>query len=217
MNTKHHPTVSLTITAISIASLIGMLSPSGFAQAAQSEPALAAQSQAEQAAAAMRAVARHGMLESQVAAMHAVLKRATPETTTGVDRTAAAVSDTFNTDQGPGAGPIGPGQGCDLFPAPASIGTAVPLSYFGPPPSTTNPSLVGPVQLLNTGQIDTANGTITIPLYLGYMKGSMKKVWYILTDVDDPGVAAELGLNYSAKMTFMGPAARTAHFNDQGT
>jgi hypothetical protein len=48
------------------------------------------------------------------------------------------------------------------------------------------------------------------------MKGSNKKVWYILTDVDDPGVAAELGLNFSAKMAFMGPAARTANFDDQG-
>ena len=216
MHTKHHLTIRLTIAAISIASLIGAFSDSGFGQVAQSEPNLAAQSQVAQAAAAARAFARRGMPEDQVVAMHAVLKRAKKATPTAVDQTAAAESDSFNTDQGPGAGPIGPGQGCDLFPAPANIGTAVPLSYFGPPPSTTNPSLVGPVQLLNTGQIDTANGTITIPLYLGYMKGSGKKVWYILTDVDDPGVAAELGLNYSAKMAFMGPAARTANFDDQG-
>ena len=91
----------------------------------------------------------------------------------------------------------------NVFPAPASIGTAVSLSYFGPPPSTVNQSLVGPVQLLNTGPIDTANGTITLPLYLGHMKDG-KNVWYILTDVDDTGVAAELGLNFSAKMSFMG-------------
>jgi hypothetical protein len=103
-----------------------------------------------------------------------------------------------------------------LFPAPASIGTTVPLSYFGPPPSTTNRSLVGPVQLLDTGQVDVAHGTITIPLYLGHMAGSRKNVWYILTDVDDPDVAAELGLNFSAKMTFMSNAARTANFDDQG-
>ena len=57
----------------------------------------------------------------------------------------------FNSAQGPGPGPIGPGPGCDLFPAPASVGAAVPLSYFGPPPSTTNPSLAGPVQTLNIG------------------------------------------------------------------
>jgi hypothetical protein len=126
--------------------------------------------------------------------------------------TAGDTAGNINTAQGPGAGPIGPGPGCDVFPAPASIGTAVPLSYFGPPPSTVNQSLVGPVQLLNTGQIDTATGTITIPLYLGYMKDG-RKVWYILTDVDDPGVAAELGLNFSAKMTFMANAARTANLN----
>ena len=129
-----------------------------------------------------------------------------------IPRPAGTTPENINTEQGPGAGPIGPGPGCDVFPAPASIGTAVPLSYFGPPPSTVNQSLVGPVQLLNTGQIDTATGTITIPLYLGYMKDG-RKVWYILTDVDDPGVAAELGLNFSAKMTFMANAARTANLD----
>ncbi len=117
-----------------------------------------------------------------------------------------------NTAQGPGPAPIGPGPGCDVFPAPASIGTAVSLSYFGPPPSTVNQSLVGPVQLLNTGQLDATNGTITIPLYLGHMLGG-QNVWYILTDVDDPGVAAELGLNFSAKMSFMGNAVRTANID----
>jgi len=117
-----------------------------------------------------------------------------------------------NTAQGPGPAPLGPGPGCNVFPASANIGTAVPLSYFGPSPSTVNQSLVGPVQLLNTGQIDSKNGTITIPLYLGHMKDG-RNVWYILTDVDDPGVAAELGLNFSAKMTFMANAARTANFD----
>jgi hypothetical protein len=118
----------------------------------------------------------------------------------------------FNTAQGPGPGPIGPGPGCNVFPASANIGTAVSLSYFGPPPSTVNQSLVGPVQLLNTGQIDATSGTITIPLYLGHMKTG-QNVWYILSDVDDPGVAAELGLNFSAKMSFMGNAVRTANLD----
>ena len=121
--------------------------------------------------------------------------------------------DNFNSDQGPGAGPIGPGPGCDVFPAPANVGTKVSLSYFGPPPSSENPSLVGPEQLLKSGTVDAANGTVTIPLYLGHMKGSNKNVWYILTDVDDSGVAAELGLNYSAKLTFAAQAARTANFD----
>jgi hypothetical protein len=120
-----------------------------------------------------------------------------------------------NTAQGPGPGPIGPGPGCNLLPAPASVGTTVNLSYFGPPPSATNQSLVGPVQLLKTGPIDVAKGTITLPLYLGHMKDG-RNVWYVLTDVDDADVAAELGLNFSAKMTFMSNAARTANLDLNG-
>ena len=128
--------------------------------------------------------------------------------------TAAEIN--FNDAQGPGPGPIGPGPGCNLFPAPASIGTTVPLSYFGPPPSTQNPSLVGPEQLLKSGQLDVAHGTITLPLYLGHMAGTNKNVWYILTDVDDQGVAAELGLNYSDKLTFAAVGARTANLDVNG-
>src|SRR6201989_2659099 len=120
-----------------------------------------------------------------------------------------------NMAQGPGPGPIGPGPGCNLFPAPPSVGTTVDLSYFGPSPSTTNQSLVGPVQLLKTGPVDAKNGTITIPLYLGHMKDGTN-VWYVLTDVDDANVAAELGLNFSAKMTFMSNAARTANLDQNG-
>ncbi len=127
-----------------------------------------------------------------------------------------AVSTSFNSEQGPGPGPIGPGPGCDLFPAPPSVGATVPLSYFGPSPSTTNPSLVGPVQLLKSGTVDAAKGTITLPLYKGTLKGTKKNVWYILTDVDDQGVAAELGLNYSAKLTFASNAARTGNLDANG-
>jgi len=126
-------------------------------------------------------------------------------------------SGAFNSAQGPGPGPIGPGPGCNLFPAPPSVGATVPLTYFGPSPSETNPSLVGPVQLLKSGTVDAAHGTITLPLYLGHMKGSNKNVWYILTDVDDPNVAAELGLNFSAKLTFASNAARTANLAADGT
>jgi hypothetical protein len=76
---------------------------------------------------------------------------------------------------------------------------------------------VGPVQLLKSGTVDAAHGTITLPLYLGHMKGNKKNVWYILTDVDDPNVAAELGLNFSAKLTFASNAARTANLATDGT
>ena len=139
----------------------------------------------------------------------------------GIDRRYAAyIADAAtggdpNMAQGPGPGPIGPGPGCNLFPAPPSVGTTVNLSYFGPPPSTTNQSLVGPVQLLKSGPVDVAKGTITIPLYLGHLKNGTN-VWYVLTDVDDADVAAELGLNFSAKMTFMANAARTANLDQNG-
>ncbi|MFY9938795.1 MAG: hypothetical protein WAK33_18085, partial [Silvibacterium sp.] len=103
-----------------------------------------------------------------------------------------------------------------MFPAPANIGTNVDLSYFGPPPSTVNQSLVGPVQLLDTGQLDSLVGTITIPLYKGTVKSTGKTAWYILTDVSDPGIAAELGLNFSAKMNNITTAARTGNLGADG-
>ena len=106
---------------------------------------------------------------------------------------------------GPSAGPLGDGPGCNLFPAPGSTGASVPLLDFGPPPSASNPSLVGPYQLLQSGQVDEKNGTLTLPLYEGYMKKGHVPVWYVLTDVDDQQVATLLGLNFSAKLTNAGP------------
>src|ERR1700757_2721133 len=159
-------------------------------------------------------------LSPEVLAMHARAKRpvaTAPTTSLELAATSTALTSTsFNSEQGPGPGPIGPGPGCNLFPAPASVGTTVPLSYFGPPPSDTNRSLVGPVQLLDTGVVDVAHGTITIPLYLGHLKGSGKNVWYVLTDVDDSNVAAELGLNFSAKLTFASHSARTGNLDADG-
>jgi hypothetical protein len=156
-------------------------------------------------------------ISPEAMAVHLRSKRpvATVPTRTAL-ASSGADSSSFNSDQGPGPGPIGPGPGCNLFPAPASVGTAVPLSYFGPPPSTTNQSLVGPVQLLNTGTLDTANGTITIPLYKGSLAGTNQTVWYILTDVSNPGIAAELGLNFSAKLNFASNAARTGNLDLNG-
>ncbi len=116
----------------------------------------------------------------------------------------------------PGPGPFGPGPGCNVFPAPASVGASVGLSYFGPPPSATNQSLVGPVQLLKSGTIDDQKGTLTLPLYRGTVKNGNKTVWYILTDVNDANVASFLGINYSAKLGFGVNSARTANFDDAG-
>ena len=113
----------------------------------------------------------------------------------------------------PSPGVFGPGPGCNLFPAPASVGATVGLSYFGPPPSTNNPSLVGPVQLVKSGRIDDVKGTVTLPLYRGSMQGSKKAVWFILTDSNDPEISSLLGLNYSAKLNFSANGARTASFD----
>jgi hypothetical protein len=76
--------------------------------------------------------------------------------------------------------------------------------------------LVGPVQLLNSGTVDAKNGTVTLPLYKGTLSGSKKTIWYVLTDVDNPNVAAELGLNFSAKLTFASNAARTGNLDANG-
>lgn len=116
---------------------------------------------------------------------------------------------------GPGPGPLGPGPGCNFFPPSAAVGAAVDPSYFGPPPSSTNPSLVGPVQLLNTGNIDFQKGTITIPLYKGQMRTG-ETVWYILTDTDDQANAKALGLNFSSKLAYSAKGARTGNFNSKG-
>jgi len=193
-----------TITAFAVLALANVFSHQSTAQVSSQAPTSQAQ-------------VRHA-LSPEVLAMHAQLKRPAPATPTVLELAASPTpnSPDFNTEQGPGPGPRAGSPGCDLFPAPASIGTKVGLSYFGPSPSTVNPSLVGPVQLLNSGKLDAINGTITLPLYLGHMKGSGKNVWYILTDVDDSNVAAELGLNFSAKLTFASTAARTANFDDQG-
>ncbi|MUG93862.1 hypothetical protein F7734_16145 [Scytonema sp. UIC 10036] len=118
-------------------------------------------------------------------------------------------------ESGPGPGPLGPGLGCNFFPPSAAIGAAVDSSYFGPPPSSVNPSLVGPVQLLNTGEVNFQKGTITIPLYKGQLRTG-ETVWYILTDTDDAQNAKALGLNLSSKLAYSASGVRTGNFNSAG-
>src|SRR6204780_4700572 len=139
---------------------------------------------------AQSTVAAKPSLSPEAMALHRLVKRPVAKSTAPVDVTES--SSGVNSEQGFGALARDQGHpGCALFPAPANIGTNVGLSYFGPPPSTINQSLVGPVQLLNTGQVDATPGTITIPLYKGHMLDG-KNVWYILSDVSDVNVAAEL-------------------------
>jgi hypothetical protein len=152
---------------------------------------------------------------------------------------------------GPGPGPFeSRGPGCNFFPPSAAVGAGVDPSYFGPPPSQTNISLVGPVQLLRSGPVNFQEGTITLPLYKGYVRargnsgeattkaaspsgasiprplrdqtdktrrgGNLQPVWFILTDVSDPQVAASLGLNFSQKLQFSAVGARTGNLDANG-
>lgn len=99
----------------------------------------------------------------------------------------------------------------DVAPAPPSIGADVPLQYFGPPPSSVDPRLVGPVQLLKSGTIDFDKGTITIPIYEGnYADGS--RHWYVITDTTDKGNAEALGINFASKLQYTGTTGATSAF-----
>ena len=101
-------------------------------------------------------------------------------------------------------------QNDDIAPSPPSIGADVPLTYFGPPPSSVQKELVGPLQLLRSGTINMYDSTITLPLYQGHVRGSGERVWYILTDTTDKGNADALGLNWSPKLAYSAPGARVA-------
>ena len=161
------------------------------------------------------AVVARPPLSPEALALHRLAKRPVAKLPRTIEL--AETPSGINSAQGFGAFARDLGEpGCDLFPAPANIGTNVGLSYFGPPPSTVNQSLVGPVQLLNTGQVDATNGTITIPLYKGTVKSTGKTAWYILTDVSDLGISQELGLNFSAKMANINTAARTGSLGPDG-
>jgi len=107
----------------------------------------------------------------------------------------------------------------EIQPAPASIGSDVPATYFGPPPSSVQPELIGPHQLLTAGTLDTEAGTITLPLYHGRIRKTGEDVWYIVTDTDDAANAAALGINHSAKLSYAEHCrgVRTAEYDRDGT
>jgi hypothetical protein len=118
---------------------------------------------------------------------------------------------------GPGPGPFASaGPGCNFFPPSAAVGAGVDPSYFGPPPSQSNPSLVGPLQLLRSGPVSFEDGTITLPLYRGKVREGNKTVWFILTDTSDANAASSLGLNFSQKLQFSAVGARTANLDTSG-
>jgi hypothetical protein len=100
-----------------------------------------------------------------------------------------------------GGGPAVAQEDDDVAPAPPSIGADIPLTYFGPAPSTVQKELIGPHQLLRSGTIDLDAATIELPLYRGQMTDGTP-VWYIVTDTTDAANAAALGLNHSAKLAY---------------
>jgi len=106
----------------------------------------------------------------------------------------------------------------DGRPSPPSIGTDIPVTYFGPPPSQVKKELVGPVQLLRSGTLDQDAGTIELPLYRGALRNG-KSVWYILTDTSDKDNADALGLNHSAKLHYadVGRAVRRGYLRKDTT
>ena len=111
------------------------------------------------------------------------------------------------------------GQGDDdVRPSPPSIGADIPVTYFGPPPSSVEPELIGDLQLLNSGTLDEDEGTITLPLYYGRLKDSGESVYYIVTDTTDGDTAEALGLNHSSKLNFAddGRAVRDAEYTRDG-
>ena len=107
----------------------------------------------------------------------------------------------------------------DVRPSPPSIGSDVPVTYFGPPPSSVEPELVGPLQLLTAGVLDEDAGTITLPLYRGELLETGENIWYIVTDTTDAAAAVALGLNHSGKLAFANNsrAVRIAETRQDGT
>ncbi|MEP0354738.1 hypothetical protein [Paraglaciecola sp.] len=107
----------------------------------------------------------------------------------------------------------------EVQPSPPSIGTDIPVTYFGPPPSSIEPELIGPVQLLRSGTLDVDAGTITLPLYYGKLKETGEAVWYVITDTTDAEVAVALGVNHAGKLAFAdnSRSARIAETDVDGT
>lgn len=123
---------------------------------------------------------------------------------TGIGATSLAQSNPpAPTAKGLGGSQAEDGDSGGVLPPPASIGTDVPLTYFGPPPSSVQKELVGPYQLLKAGKVDIQALTVTLPLYKGKL-ASGETVWYVLTDTNDKANADGLGLNFSAKLSYAG-------------
>jgi hypothetical protein len=103
---SYSPASRLSIAALAILCVGGLLSHSAAAQASPQTP--------------VRRIRVKQPLPPEVLAMHARAKRpaVTAPTSLELAATTALASTTFNSEQGPGPGPIGPGPGCICFPRP---------------------------------------------------------------------------------------------------
>lgn len=95
----------------------------------------------------------------------------------------------------------GPDLGDNVQPPPPSIGAVIPLVYFGPAPSSVDPRLIGPHQLLTAGKVNMNRLTVTLPLYKATSPEG-ETYWYVLTDSNDEANSEALGLNFSGKLTY---------------
>ncbi|MBT4906244.1 MAG: hypothetical protein HOK98_11680 [Rhodospirillaceae bacterium] len=94
-----------------------------------------------------------------------------------------------------------------------AVGLAVVLTLGG-----TNAQAQAPaVNLVASGEVDLAAGTVTLPLHQGRM-ASGENVWHVLLDVSDRDTAERLGINWSGKLanTEIGRAVRDAEISPDG-
>ncbi|MCX6592615.1 MAG: hypothetical protein NTZ56_13920 [Acidobacteria bacterium] len=108
-------------------------------------------------------------------------------------------------------------SGCAVGAVSGAIGTDIPPTYQGPPPSSVDKRLVGPLQLITAGTLDIKASTLTLPLYRGEMPDG-RNVWYVITDTTDQANAEALGINFSAKLNYAntGKAVRNATLRKGG-
>ncbi|WP_109867739.1 hypothetical protein [Methylocucumis oryzae] len=91
--------------------------------------------------------------------------------------------------------------GDNVIPSSPAIGAVVPLTYFGPAPSSVNPSFIGPHQLLSAGRVNMNRLTVSLPLYKAESPEG-ETYWYVLTDSNDQANSEALGLLFSGKLTY---------------
>ena len=88
----------------------------------------------------------------------------------------------------------------------AAAFTFLPSSPASAAPHTSRLLSQDKLILKSAKQVDLHDGTVRLPLHRGELKG--KTVWYVLTESSDPGLAADLDVNYAAKLTNLGVSCR---------